>query len=58
MAVVINELEVAPQPEAQAPAAAPQQGQSGGGAAQQDPVKQVQKILHLKYRRNHRLEAY
>ncbi|HEV3037491.1 MAG TPA: hypothetical protein VHA33_06865 [Candidatus Angelobacter sp.] len=53
MAVVINEMEVAPQP-----APAEQQAQGGNDSAPKDNVKQMEKTLHKKRERSHRLEAY
>ena len=55
MAVVINDMEVAPQPVGQA--AAPQ-SRGGGDAGSKDKVKQMEKTLHKKQQRKHRLEAY
>jgi hypothetical protein len=57
MTVVINELEIAPQPEAQPPAASPQDKPASGGA-QRDPEKQMLKVVRVKSQRSHRLEAY
>jgi hypothetical protein len=54
MAVVINDMEVAPQPAA--PAAA-QQSQ-GGDAGSKDKMKQMEKDMHKRQQRRHRLEAY
>ena len=54
MAVVINDMEVSPQPAA--PAAA-QQSQ-GGDAGSKDKIKQMEKDMHKRQQRNHRLEAY
>lgn len=54
MAVVINDMEVAPQP-AQAAA---QQSRGGGDAGSKDKLKQMEKTLHKKQQRKHRLEAY
>lgn len=54
MAVVINDMEVAPQP-AQAGA---QQSRGGGDAGSKDKLKQMEKTLHKKQQRKHRLEAY
>jgi hypothetical protein len=55
MAVVINDMEVAPQPATQA-AGSGQQGSADAGA--KDPTKLVEKKLRVKRARNHRLEAY
>jgi hypothetical protein len=55
MAVVINDMEVAPQPAAQAGG---QQSQGGGDAGSKDKMKQMEKTLHKKQQRKHRLEAY
>ncbi len=57
MAVVINEVEVAPQPEVQAASSTPQEKNPSGGA-QPDPVKQMLKLIRVKSQRSHRLEAY
>jgi len=54
MAVVINDMEVAPQP-AQAGA---QQSRGGGDAGGKDKLKQIEKTLHKKQQRKCRLEAY
>lgn len=54
MAVVINDMEVAPQP-AQAGA---QQPTGGSDASGKDKLKQMEKTLHKKQQRKHRLEAY
>lgn len=54
MAVVINDMEVAPQPAGQA---GPQRS-SGGDAVGKDKLKQMEKTLHKKQQRKHRLEAY
>jgi hypothetical protein len=54
MAVVINDMEVAPQPAGQAGA----QQSSGGNAGGKDKLKQMEKTLHKKQQRKHRLEAY
>jgi hypothetical protein len=58
MAVVINELEVAPL--SAAPAAQAQQGQkqAGAGAPSPEAVKAMEKTLHKKHQRSYRLEAY
>lgn len=53
MAVVINDMEVAPQP-----AAGGQQSSGGGDAGGKDKLKQMEKTLHKKQQRKHRLEAY
>lgn len=53
MAVVINDMEVAPQPAGQAAAQ-----QSSGDAGGKDKLKQMEKTLHKKQQRKHRLEAY
>lgn len=55
MAVVINELEVAPQPAAQESS-----GQKPQGPASTSPeaLKMMDKTLHTRQQRNHRLEAY
>lgn len=53
MAVVINDMEVAPQP-----AAAEQQSQGSTDAGSKDPMKELTKMLHIKHERSHRLEAY
>lgn len=55
MAVVINDMEVAPQPDASAP---PEGQQQNTGAGSKDETAQVEKKLHLKRARMHRLEAY
>jgi hypothetical protein len=55
MAVVINEMEVAPQSDAQT--ASPGQQRSADSGAK-DQTKLVEKKLHMKRARNHRLEAY
>jgi type IV secretory pathway TrbL component len=55
MAVVINDMEVAPQPAGQAGA---QQSRGGGDASGKDKLKQMEKTLHKKQQRKHRLEAY
>lgn len=57
MAVVINDLEVAPQ------AATDESGRQQGQAQEAGPVspetlKAVQRMLHTKQQRSHRLEAY
>jgi hypothetical protein len=54
MAVVINDMEVAPQPAGQ-PGAPPAQGGDGGS---KDKMKQFEKSLRKKQQRKHRLEAY
>jgi len=54
MAVVINDMEVAPQP-AQAGA---QQSKGSGDTGSKDKTKQMEKTLHKKQQRRHRLEAY
>jgi hypothetical protein len=54
MAVVINDMEVAPQPAGQAGA----QQSGGGDAGGKDKLKQMEKTLHKKQQRKHRLEAY
>jgi hypothetical protein len=54
MAVVINEMEVAPQPAPQGAA----EGQPSGDSGSKDPTKLVEKKLHMKRTRHHRLEAY
>jgi len=54
MAVVINDMEVAPQPAAPA---AVQQSQ-GGDAGSKDKIKQMEKDMHKRQQRRHRLEAY
>jgi hypothetical protein len=55
MAVVINDMEVAPQPAGQAGS---QQSRGSGDAGSKDKVKQMEKSLHKKQQRKHRLEAY
>jgi hypothetical protein len=55
MAVVINDMEVAPQP---APQEAGQQGQAGGDSGGKDQMKLVEKKLHTRRIRMQRLEAY
>jgi hypothetical protein len=56
MAVVINEMEVAPQPAPDgAPGAQPAQG---ADSASKDKLKQVVKTLHKRHQRTARLEAY
>lgn len=57
MPVVINELEVAPQ------AATPEGGKheeqaQAAGSASPETLKTVQRMLHTKQQRGHRLEAY
>lgn len=54
MAVVINDMEVAPQPAGQAGA----QRSNGSDAGGKDKLKQMEKTLHKKQQRKHRLEAY
>ncbi len=54
MAVVINDMEVTPQPAAQAAEA---QGKAGDGG-DKDKIKQIEKTLHQKQQRTSRLEAY
>lgn len=54
MAVVINDMEVAPQPAGQAGA----QQSRGGDTTSKDKLKQMEKTLHKKQQRKHRLEAY
>jgi len=54
MAVVINDMEVSPQP-ANPAAAQPAQG---GDAGSKDKIKQMEKDMHKRQQRNHRLEAY
>lgn len=54
MAVVINDMEVSPQPAA----GGAQQSQSGGDSGSKDKMKQVEKDLSKKHQRKHRLEAY
>ncbi len=58
MAVVINELEVAPS--AAATSGQEPQGQKQQGSSSQSPeaIKTMEKALHRKHQRNHRLEAY
>ena len=55
MAVVINDMEVSPQPAGQAGA---QQSGGGSDAGGKDKLKQMEKTLHKKQQRKHRLEAY
>jgi hypothetical protein len=56
MAVVINEMEVAPQPAADGPAASrPAQGSTDSG---KDKLKLVIKDIHKRHQRTARLEAY
>jgi hypothetical protein len=55
MAVVINELEVAPQPPAQEPAG---QKQQVSVSMPPETLTMVDKLLHVKQQRGHRLEAY
>ena len=55
MAVVINDMEVAPQPSGQARA---QQSSGGGDSGGKDKLKQMEKTLNKKQQRKHRLEAY
>ena len=55
MAVVINDMEVSPQPAGQAGA---QQSGGGGDAGGKDKLKQMEKTLYKKQQRKHRLEAY
>jgi hypothetical protein len=54
MAVVINDMEVSPQ---QAAPAAAQQSQ-GADAGSKDKIKQMEKDMHKRQQRKHRLEAY
>jgi hypothetical protein len=56
MAVVINEMEVAPQPAPQETAG--QQGQNAGDSGGKDPMKLMEKKLYMNRARSHRLEAY
>ena len=57
MPVVINEMEVEPQ-------TAPPEGRQheehaqGAGSGSPDTLKTVQRMLHTKQQRGHRLEAY
>jgi len=55
MAVVINELEVAPQPPAQEP---PSQKQQGSASMPPETHKMLDKMLRAKQQRSYRLEAY
>ncbi len=55
MAVVINDMEVMPQPAGQSGG---QQAQGGGDSGTKDKLKQMEKSLHKKQQRKHRLEAY
>jgi len=55
MAVVINDMEVAPQPAGQSGS---QQSQGGGDSGAKDKIKQMEKNLHRKQQRKNRLEAY
>jgi len=56
MAVVINDMEVTPRSGGQGEGS---QSQSGGGdAGVKDKLKQMEKTLHKKQQRRHRLEAY
>lgn len=57
MAVVINELEVAPPAAAEASGRQEAQAQ-GAGTASPEALKAVQRMLHTKQQRGHRLEAY
>ncbi|MBZ5506377.1 MAG: hypothetical protein LAO78_13030 [Acidobacteriia bacterium] len=54
MAVVINDMEVSPQPAG----AGAQQAQGGGDSGSRDKMKQIEKDLRKKHQRKHRLEAY
>ena len=55
MAVVINEMEVAP-----APGAAPSGAQAvpGGDHAQAEPVEKIERALRVEHERTRRLAAY
>ncbi|HLK69149.1 MAG TPA: hypothetical protein VKU19_37205 [Bryobacteraceae bacterium] len=55
MAVVINDMEVAPQPAEQGSGQTPS---NGGGAGSPDKLKQLEKSWHKKRQRVARLEAY
>jgi hypothetical protein len=56
MAVVINDMEVTPRAGGQSEGS---QSQSGAGdAGVKDKLKQMEKTLHKKQHRKHRLEAY
>ena len=55
MAVVINDMEVSPQPAA---SGGSQSAQSGGESGSKDKMKQIEKDLRKKQQRRHRLEAY
>lgn len=55
MAVVINDMEVSPQPVGQSGG---QQAQGGSDSGAKDKIKQMEKNLHKKQQRTHRLEAY
>jgi len=57
MAVVINEMEVAPQPVPQGGSGA-EAAQGGADSGSKDKMKQVEKTLHRKQQRKARLEAY
>jgi hypothetical protein len=54
MAVVINDMEVSPQPAN--PAAA--QRRKAGMQVPKDKIKQMEKDMHKRQQRKHRLEAY
>ena len=58
MAVVINEIEVAPS--SATTSGQEQQGQKQQGSSSQSPdaIKTMEKALHRKHQRNHRLDAY
>ena len=56
MAVVINDMEVTPRAAGQGEGS--QSQGSGGDAGVKDKLKQMEKTLHKRQQRSHRLEAY
>jgi hypothetical protein len=58
VAVVINELEVTPQPTTEAGGGQQAPEKQGAASASPEAVKAMEKTLHKKYQRSYRLETY